>query len=75
MIEAAEEVKILKGVADNSNVADVGVSCDGTWRKKGFQSNNGVFAALSMDDGKVLDVEAMGKYCIGGLPLNPSRSI
>jgi len=40
-----------------------GVSCDGTWQKRGFQSHNGVFAALSVDTGKVLDVEAMNRYC------------
>ena len=39
------------------------VSCDGTWQKRGFQSLNGVFAVLSVDNGKVLDVEAISRTC------------
>ena len=48
---------------DNSDVTDVAVSVDGTWQQRGFSSNNGVVAALSVDTGKVIDVEAMSKTC------------
>ena len=44
-------------------ISDVVVSCDGTWQKSGFQSPNGVFAVLSVDSGKFLDVEAMSRTC------------
>ena len=35
--------------------ADVGVSVDGTWQRKGFTSMNGVVTAISIDNGKVLE--------------------
>ena len=46
-----------------ANVVDTGVSCDGTWQRRGFSSLNGVFAAISIDSGKVLDVEPMSRSC------------
>jgi len=39
MTEAAAEIKENKGKMKNE-IIDVGVSCDGTWQKRGFQSNN-----------------------------------
>ena len=41
------------------------MSGDGTWQQKGFSSFNGVFAAISIKSGKVLDVEPMSRYCKG----------
>ena len=35
--------------------ADVGVSVDGIWQKKGFSSRLGVVTVISIDSGKVLD--------------------
>ena len=35
--------------------ADVGVSVDGIWQKKGFSSRLGVVRVISIDSGKVLD--------------------
>ena len=58
MSDAAKDLKV-----DPDEIVDVAVSCDGTWLKRGFQSLNGVFAALSVDSGKVLDVEAMSRIC------------
>ena len=43
----------LRGTEEN---ADVGVSVDGTWQRKGFSSTLGVVKAISIDSGKVLDV-------------------
>ena len=37
------------------------VSCDGTWQKRGFSSQNGCVSVISIDTGKVLDLEAMSK--------------
>ena len=65
MKDGAEELheKAKKDYAGDQEVVDVGVSCDGTWQKRGFSSLNGVFVAISMDNGKILDVEALNKHC------------
>ena len=44
---------------------DVGVSVDGIWQRRGFSSNNSVVTAISIDTGKVVDVEIMSKICKG----------
>ena len=41
--------------------ADVGVSGDFTWQRKGFSSKLGVMKAISIDNGKVLDVAILCK--------------
>ena len=33
-----------------------GVSCDGTWQRRGFSFLDGCVTAISMDTGKILDV-------------------
>ena len=45
--------------------ADIGVSVDGTWQRKGFSSTLGVVTAISVDSGEVLDVAIMSKSCKG----------
>ena len=49
--------------SEDKDVIDVGVSCDGTWQKRGFSSLNGVFVAISIDNGKVIDIEPMNRHC------------
>jgi hypothetical protein len=44
-------------------VQDITCSCDGTWQKRGFSSNNGVCTVLTATGKKVLDVEVMSRYC------------
>ena len=61
MSDAATDIR-EKDIYFN-NVVDTGVSCDGTWQRRGFSSLNGVFAAISIDNGKVLDVEPMSRSC------------
>ena len=39
------------------------MSCDGTWQKRGFSSRNGCVTVISIDTGKVLDVEAFSQAC------------
>nr|XP_047127825.1 uncharacterized protein LOC124808661 [Hydra vulgaris] len=70
MMDAAQELKdlksnfILNSIPDHVlNVIDVAVSCDGTWQRRGYSSNNGVVSVISMETGKVIDVEAMNKVC------------
>ena len=48
-----------------NETADVGVSLDGTWQRKGFTSLNGVITAISIDSGKALDVAILSKSCKG----------
>ena len=45
---------------------DTRVSVDGTWQKRGFTSLNCVVAAISIETGRILDVEVMTRYCQGG---------
>lgn len=59
MSEAASRLR------KNKSVADVGVSVDGTWQRKGFSSTLGVITAISVDIGKVLDVAILSKSCKG----------
>ena len=42
---------------------DIGVSVDGTWQKRGFTSINGAVVAISLNSGKVVDVDAMSCFC------------
>ncbi|GFS74556.1 hypothetical protein TNCV_458811 [Trichonephila clavipes] len=61
MIEAADEVRKLKNTSD---VAECGVSVDGTY---GHSSLNGCVAVLSIDTDKVLfrsDVEMVQKLSV-----------
>ncbi|MBX9702962.1 MAG: hypothetical protein K2X39_02290, partial [Silvanigrellaceae bacterium] len=60
-----DAVSDLRLQCKEDEILDVGVSCDGTWQRRGFSSLNGVFAALSMDSGKILDVEVMSRVCRG----------
>ena len=46
-------------------VLNTGVSVDGTWQKRGFTSMNGAVAAISMETGRILDVEVMTRFCQG----------
>ena len=56
----ADATAELRGDTD---AADVGVSVDGTWQRKGFTSTNGVTTAISVDSGKVLDICILSKSC------------
>ena len=55
VMNEASEVVFLGGTADLS----IHVSCDGTWQKRGFTALNGAVACLSIDSGKVVDMEVM----------------
>ncbi|GFT18859.1 uncharacterized protein TNCV_1671971 [Trichonephila clavipes] len=60
MTEAADEVRKLKNTSD---VAECGVPVDGAWQRRGHSSLNGCVAVLSIDTGKVVDLEVMSKWC------------
>ena len=42
---------------------DIGVSVGGTWQRRGFTSLNGVLVVMSIDSGKIVDIEPMSRYC------------
>ena len=61
----------LRGKA---STADVGVSVDGTWQRKGYASMNGIITAISIESGKVLDTAILSKNCKGCTRMEPVRS-
>ncbi|GFU66845.1 uncharacterized protein TNCV_894811 [Trichonephila clavipes] len=50
-----------KSIAECSN--ECGVSVDGTWQKCGYSSLNGCVSTISVDSGKILDIEVLSQYC------------
>ena len=63
MNDAAEELR-----SKNSNVGDVvdaAISLDGSWQRRGHSSLNGCVTAIAMDTGRIIDIEAMSRYCRG----------
>ena len=63
MKDASED--LLSKIKDPNGdiVIDSAVSCDGKWQKRGYSSLNGVVTVISMDNGKILDVEPMTRTC------------
>nr|XP_042909898.1 uncharacterized protein LOC122271719 [Parasteatoda tepidariorum] len=53
----------LDEVMGSRDVAKCGISVDGTWQRRGYSSLNGCVSAISIDTGKILDVEVMSQYC------------
>ena len=58
MANAVEEAVTL-----NENSRDITAAFDGSWQKRGHTSLNGVITATSLDNGKVIDVECLTKFC------------
>ena len=58
MNEAVMELK-----KSSTNIFDIGVTVDGTWQRRGFSSMNGVVGAISVDYGKIMDLEPLSRYC------------
>lgn len=62
--DAVEELHNLKSYeVDDNGVLETAISCDGTWQRRGFSSLNGCVTAISMETGKILDVEPLSKVC------------
>lgn len=74
MNEAALEVKNIKNCS-NMPVMECGVSVDGTWQRRGHSSLNGCVAVLSINTGKLLDLEIMSKFCRICNRLKTSKSL
>ncbi|GFW32651.1 uncharacterized protein TNCV_3678991 [Trichonephila clavipes] len=60
MKEAALEIRSNK---TDTEISQCGVSVDGTWQRRGYSSLNGCVSVITIDSGKVLDVEFMSKVC------------
>ena len=64
MRDACNELRELQNSPFDEKI-DVAVSCDGTWQRRGYSSNNGVVSVISVKSGKILDLETMNKICKG----------
>ena len=56
MMRARLEIREHYDVEDDQ-VADILVSCDGIWQRRGFSSLNGAVFVIGFETGKVLDYE------------------
>ncbi|GFX38417.1 uncharacterized protein TNCV_2343921 [Trichonephila clavipes] len=61
MQKAASELLVLHPT--KNKIVECGISVDGTWQRRGYSSMNRCVAALSVDTGKVVDIEIMSSYC------------
>lgn len=59
MKDAADE---LRGDSPQKFI-DVDISGDGSWQRRGYSSFNGTFTTISLQTGKILDIEVMSRYC------------
>ncbi|GFS59075.1 uncharacterized protein TNCV_69661 [Trichonephila clavipes] len=55
---------VREAVDENDGKRDLAVAVDGSWQKRGFSSKNGLVTVISVDTGKVIDVEVFSKHCI-----------
>ncbi|GFS66973.1 uncharacterized protein TNCV_3718521 [Trichonephila clavipes] len=61
--EDSMNAAVHEAVIVNDNNSNIAVAVDGTWHKRGYSSLNGVVCATSVENGKVIDFEALTKYC------------
>ncbi|GFV20224.1 uncharacterized protein TNCV_1534141 [Trichonephila clavipes] len=52
-------LKLLVQHPTKNKFVECGISVDGTWQRRGYSSMNGCVAALSVDTGKVVDIEIL----------------
>ena len=60
MVDAAKDVT---SKSLDTEPVNTGVSVDGAWQRRGHASLNGVVTAISLENGKILDVEPMSRNC------------
>ncbi|GFT69562.1 CCHC-type domain-containing protein [Trichonephila clavipes] len=53
----------LSEIKGSNSFTNCGISIDGTWQRRGYSSLNGCVSAISVDTGKILDIEVMTQYC------------
>ena len=69
MEEAIGDIKEQNNESRDS-MTDVAISQDGTWQRRGYSSMNGCVTAIAMDNGKVVDVEPMSRFCRGCIQMD-----
>ena len=50
-------------LGQKNEVADIVVSCDGTWQRQGFSFLNGIVTIIASDTGKCADYRVKSKQC------------
>ena len=45
------------------NIANIDISADGTWQRRGYASLNGAVTVIGMDNGKCLAFQALTNVC------------
>ncbi|GBM23629.1 hypothetical protein AVEN_117381-1 [Araneus ventricosus] len=60
METSANNIMLLK--VAQKDTTSCGVSMDGIWQKRGYSSLNGCVSCISVDNGKVLDIEVMSNF-------------
>ena len=70
MSDVAASSLLFAGTEQTAN----GVSVDGKWQRKGFSSTLGVVAAISIDNGRVLDVVILSKSYKGCTSMKKNAS-
>lgn len=76
MRRAAYELRVAQcsNDQDDDNVsADVTVSCDGTWQRRGYASLNGVVTVIAADTGKCVDYRVRSKQCAACVSWEPRK--
>lgn len=74
MTDAAEEIRSMVNDVTDDQVVDTSVSHDGTWQRRGHSSFNGCTTAISMESGKILDIEPMSRFCKACMLKEPLRT-
>ncbi|GFU61129.1 uncharacterized protein TNCV_763891 [Trichonephila clavipes] len=62
--EDSMNAAVHEAVIANDNNSNIAVAVDGTWHKRGYSSLNGVVCATSVENGKVIDFEALTKNIV-----------
>ena len=63
MKDASEDPPSKSKDPNDDTVIDAAVSCHSSWQKRGHSSLNGVVTVISIDNGKILDIEPMTRTC------------
>ena len=63
MRDASADLLSKSKYPNDDPVIEAAVSCDGSRQKRGYLLLNGVVTVISMDNGKILDIEPMTRAC------------
>ena len=63
MIDSSDDLLSEGKDLNDATVIETAVSCDGSWQKRAYSSLNGVVTVISVDNAKILDIEATTRTC------------